>query len=261
MIPPRDQDFLRQRFQRELTNRLRIDLFVQKPSPIYVPGRQDCLYCDDVRGLMEELASLSSRIVLTIHDFDQDQAAAADLGVDKVPAVVLRGPTNRPVRLFGLFSGSQFPSLIEVLLDVARGVMPQPETQRRLRRLKDDVRLQVLVTTTCPHCPPVVRAAVRLALQSVRIKLDVIEVVEFPALGQGYGVQAVPATLIGDRLMLVGALDEAALLDTVLHVAEGKAIAGVIQAAATPLDPAVFQRQPATNQVQVTSPGGLILPR
>ena len=56
MIPLRDQQNLRDRFRVELTSRVRIDYFTQKPSSFFIPGRSDCAYCEDVRVLMEEIA-------------------------------------------------------------------------------------------------------------------------------------------------------------------------------------------------------------
>ena len=262
MIPLRDQEFLRQRFERELKNRLRIDLFTQKPSPIFIPGREECAYCEDVRALVDELASLSNRIALTVHDFAAAKEKAAELGVDKVPAVVLRGPANRPVRFFGLFSGTEFPNFIEVLIDVAKGSVDlQPETVRQLRRLKTDIQLQVLVTTQCPFCPPLVRTAVKFGLQSVRVKVSVVEIAEFPKLGQRFVVRAVPTTVIGEKLALPGSMDETSLVQNILRVAEGKPLSSEMKTgAATPIDPAVFQHQPQP-QPRASAAGGLILPR
>jgi glutaredoxin-like protein len=263
VIPLRDQDFLRQRFAAELNNRLRVDFFTQRPSPIIVPGRQECAYCDDVRTVLEELAALSNRIAFSVHDIEAEKPLAVELGIDKVPGIVLRGPMNRPVRFFGFPSGAQFPNFVEVMLDVGRGTVElPPDVLRQIRRLKTDVRLQVMVTTTDPHGPPAVRAAVRLALQSVRVKTDIIEIAEFPHLGQKYNVNAVPTTLIGESLLVPGQMDEAALVQHILRVAEGKPIAREITPGpATAIDPAMFQPQQAQQQRPTTTASGLILPR
>ncbi len=55
MIPLRDQEILRERFQRELTSRVRIDYFTQRRSPLYVAGREACAYCEETRTLLEEM--------------------------------------------------------------------------------------------------------------------------------------------------------------------------------------------------------------
>ncbi|HLF77855.1 MAG TPA: thioredoxin family protein [Dehalococcoidia bacterium] len=261
MIPLRDQELLRQRFQRDLTSRIRIDYFTQKPSSLFLPGREACPFCEECRTLMEEIASLSDRIALTVHDLSDSAEAAKELGVDKVPAVVIRGQTNRPLRFFGLPSGNQFPVLIETLIEASTGKVDlQPETQRQLRKLKTDVRLQVLVTPTCQHSPPVAHLAYKLALQSVRIKVDVIEAVEFPSLATRLALRATPTLYIEDKLAIPGAMDETRLVQDVLRVVEGKPFTSETRTSnATIFTPP--GQQPAQTQPQRIGSSGLILPR
>ena len=45
MIPLREQEFLREKFSRELVSRVRIDFFTQKKSSLFVRRRQPCQYC------------------------------------------------------------------------------------------------------------------------------------------------------------------------------------------------------------------------
>ena len=261
MIPLRDQEFLRQRFLRDLTSRVRIDYFTQKPSSISIPGRQECAFCEETATLMEEIASLSERISLTEHELSASEAIARELGVDKVPGVVIRGQTNRPLRFFGLPSGGQFPVIIDSMIDAASGKVDLlPESVRTLRKLKTDVKLQVLVTPTCAHSPAVVRLAYKLALQSVRIKLDVIEAVEFPQLTTRINLRATPTTVIDDKMAIPGSLDEATLVQSIMRVVEGKPLTGQTRAgnATAFTQPGAQQAQP---QPQRVGSSGLILPR
>jgi len=260
VIPLRDQQNLRDRFRVELTSRVRIDYFTQKPSSIFIPGRSDCAYCEDVRVLMEEIASLSERITLTTHDVDQELAVAKGFGVDKVPGIVIRGQTNRPIRYFGVPAGTGFPGFIETLLDAARGTVTlQPATTKQLRKLKSDVHLQVLTTPTCPYSPLVARIAAKMALSNVHIKLDVVEVGEFPQMAQRYGVRATPTTIVNDEAALPGAMDEALLLENIFRIVEGKPITRP----QTPLPASAFQPQTQEQQgqpKQTVTASGLIVP-
>lgn len=262
MIPLRDQESLRQRFKAEVTSRIRIDFFTQKKSSIFVPGRQECVYCEEIQTLLEELASLNDRINLTVHDFDEAGKFAATVDVDKVPATVVRGVTNRPIRYFGIPSGSQFPSFVDLLVDASQGNADlKPNTVKQLRKVKSDIRLRVLVATGCPYSPLMARTAYRFGLQSNRFKVDVIEVGEFPALIQRYGVRAVPTTIIEDKIGIPGVMDEDVLLDTALKAIEGKPLSGQMRLGpSTALRPVQPSSQSAQNQ-PVRSSGGLILPR
>jgi glutaredoxin-like protein len=256
VISMRDQNTLRQRFSRELKSRLRIDFFTRRPSAIFVPGRE-CLHCEDVQTMLEELAALSPRISLTVHEYEPGNKTAAALGVDNVPAIVLRGQANRPLRYFGMPSGAQWPGFVETLFETASGIVQlKPETVQALRKLRTDVTLKLLVTPSCPHSAIMTRLAFKLGLHSVRVKVDVIEVAEFPEVIAQVGAPVVPVTVINDAFATPGVLDETDLAQALLTAAEGKDVSVVSKpGTVTPL---------AAPQAQVaprTSPSGLIIPR
>ncbi|MEX0786840.1 MAG: thioredoxin family protein [Dehalococcoidia bacterium] len=222
MIPLREQEYIKQRFERELEGKVKLDFFTQRPSRLYVPGREECATCDDARKLYEELASLSDRVSLTTHEFADAREEAAKLGVDKIPAAVLRGPANRPLRFFGVPGGNEFPNFVETIIEASRQkAAVSAETAKRLKKLTDKASIAVYVTPTCPHCPGVVRAAYRLALASTHIDASAIEISEFPRLAQQLGVRAVPYIVINDQAAIAGAVDEAGLLEAIQKTAEG----------------------------------------
>jgi glutaredoxin-like protein len=259
LIPLREQEAIRQRFQGELKSRVRIDLFSQKPSRIYIPGRQECPHCEDVKTMLEEMASLSNRVALTVHEFAQEKTLATSVGVDKVPAIVIRGQANRPVRFFGMPYGNQFPLFIETIIEAASGSAElAPETARQLKKVRSDVHLQVFVEPTGPHCPALAATVFKFGLMNPKVRADVIEIAEFPQLAQSLGVRAVPTTLINESVSIEGALTESEVLQRVFQVLEGKPLsaAQVRGGASTPFTlPA--QQQQAPRQAS----SGLILPR
>lgn len=259
MIPLRDQEVIRQRFEQELKGRVRIDYFTQRQSKLVIPGRQECLHCEDVRLMLEEIAHLSPRVALTVHELAAAPRAAAELGVDKVPGTVIRGAANRPVRFAGIPAGGQFPGFIDTIIDASsQTVELKAETVRQLKKVKEDVRLQVLVAPVCQHSPGLARLALKLGLHSPRIQVEVIEAVEFPALVERLGIRATPATVLNDKVLLPGAMDEITLLQAILRVAEGN-----------PLSMSDFKPGPVTmlpvppqeQQRPATTGSGIILPR
>ncbi len=256
MISMRDQNTLRQRFSRELKSRLRIDLFTRKQTAIFVPGRE-CVYCEDVQTMLEELAALSPRISLTVHEYADGDKTATALGVDNVPAIVLRGQANRALRYFGMPSGAQWPGFIEALFETAGGIVQlQPETVRALKKLRSDVTLKLLITPACPYSAIMSQIAFKLGLQSVRVKVDVIEVAEFPDVMLRVGAPVVPVTVINDEYATPGVIDETELAQALLLAAEGKEVTVVSKAGTvTPLVAPQSQTAPQT------SPSGLYIPR
>ncbi len=149
MIPLRDQEYIRQRFAEALQGRVRIDLFTQKPSALFIPGREECATCKDTQTLVEEVAALSDRITLTVHEFAEELQEARKFGVERVPAIVIRGQLNRPLKFYGIPAGNEFANFIET---VVLASLPDPgverETVRRLRKLRQPVTVTVFVTPT-----------------------------------------------------------------------------------------------------------------
>jgi glutaredoxin-like protein len=256
VIPLRDQEYLRTRFARELTGGVRIDYFTQRRLPIIIAGREECVYCEETQTLLKELAGLSDKITLSVHEFAESTKEAAGLGVDKVPGTVVRGALNRPLRFFGFPGGNQLVPLIEGIVDASRGkVEVGAETVRHLRRLQQTVHVQLFVTPACPYCPEMAQLAYRLALESPRLSVEVVEISEFPRIGERYALRAVPTFVVAERAVLTGAVDEATLVSQITQAAQGKAL----RPPAGPPGPSTPLEQPRQER-EARTRGGLIPP-
>jgi len=223
VIPLKEQAVLKERFARELQNRVRIDFYGQKPSGVFVPGRIDnSAVSEEARKLLQELAALNLRISVTVHDIEADPEAAAAARVFRAPAIVLRGPGNRPIRYYGHPRGKQFVAFVEALLLMANGKGGlQPDTAKTLRKVRQDVDLKVFVTPTCNYSPISVITALRMALESSHVKLDIIDVSVFPDVIASYVVRATPHTAFQDQYVISGVIGEDRLALNILEAAQG----------------------------------------
>jgi alkyl hydroperoxide reductase subunit AhpF len=257
MIPVAHLNQLRARFLRDLTSRVRIDFFTFKPTEIAVAGRE-CAHCDDIQAMLEDLAAVSPRISLTVHDIEADVETAKRLGVDKIPAIVIRDKNNRVLRFFGSPGDKQFAVFIETLVIASSGgVELQTETVRSLRKLRSDVSVQVLIAPFCNNSPVMSFNAFRFGLQSARVKAEVIDVTQFPGLLQRVGVPAVPLTIVNEAYATPGVLNESDMAQAILQAAEGEDVSvtsrpNTVTLLARPQPPQTGPRR---------SPSGLILPR
>jgi alkyl hydroperoxide reductase subunit AhpF len=260
VIPPAEQNRIRTRF-RDLKNRVRVDFFTfLKEGELAVAGRE-CPHCDQIQEMLEELANLTERIALTVRDIEADAETASKLGADRIPCTVIRGGTNRPLRYFGSPSNKQFPVFIETLIGASSGDPGlEEETVRHLRKLRSDVSVRVLVTPNCVYSPVMAFNAMRFGLQSTRVKVDVIDVTQFPQLLRQIGMPVVPLTLVNDAYATPGVLTEADMAQAILQAAEGQDVSVVSKPnTTTVLARPQPRRQPPGGPRR--TPGGLILPR
>ena len=148
MIPAKDAQSIRQHFDKHLKGPVTIDYFTQKQSALSLP-LQECMYCRETGELLSEIAALSGQIRLQVHDLVADEAKAKEFGITRIPAFVLSGAAKGKVRFLGIPSGYEFSSVIEDLVDVAKGSTDlSPKAREELAAVKKEVHIQVFGTPT-----------------------------------------------------------------------------------------------------------------
>ena len=211
---------LRAHLDKKLEGPVTLDLFVEPKSVIVVPGRPGCELCEETRALLEDVASLSDRIALTVHEVRTESDLARETSVSRVPTLVLRGAARGVVRYLGIPAGLEFGTLLEDLAAVSLGTTTlNQESRTKLASLTKPVHVQVFVTPTCPYCPKVASLAHQAAVESGNVTADVVEISEFPDLAAQYQVRGVPKVVMNDTVELVGAQPEAAFVDAMLRAA------------------------------------------
>jgi alkyl hydroperoxide reductase subunit AhpF len=129
---------------------------LRQPVEVIFFGSQStaCEYCEQTLQLLGEVFALSDKLTCQERDLEQDEALAAQYGVDKVPAMVFTARdgdrlVDTRIRFYGIPLGSEFTTFINDLLLVSRrdsGL--SAETRQFLKRLVKPVHLEVFVTPT-----------------------------------------------------------------------------------------------------------------
>jgi alkyl hydroperoxide reductase subunit AhpF len=149
LISEADRQTIRNHFTENLDGEVEIVMFTERESPIIIPGRQPCETCSQTQELLEEVASLSDKLKLTVNEISTAKEEAFALGIDRVPAFVCKGASRGRVRFFGIPSGYEFSALIADLIDVSTGTTDlSDETREFLSGLTEDVNIKVFTTPT-----------------------------------------------------------------------------------------------------------------
>jgi glutaredoxin-like protein len=182
----------------------------------------ECQYCKVTTELVNDLAALSDKIKPEFHDLVKDAELAASYGVDKIPGLAVIGEKDTGIRFFGVPAGYEFLSLLEAIKMAGNNTSGlSKEVLEMLEKVDQPVRMQVMVSPTCPYCPKAVITAHRFAMASEHIKGEMVEVTEFPHVAIKYNVQGVPNTIINEKHSVIGAVPEIEMARAVL-VAIGK---------------------------------------
>ncbi len=149
MIPEPEREKIREIFERDLVNDVSLDLYTQKPSPLFVPGQTQCQSCPETQQLVEEVADLSDKLHLAVHDVKAEPATATEAGIEQVPSLLLQGTNAGKLRFLGPPAGYEFSTLISDVVDVSAGrIELSEETQNALAAIAEPVHIQVFVTPT-----------------------------------------------------------------------------------------------------------------
>ena len=217
MIPDQDMEFLRERFSEEMRDPVTIIAFTKKAQDQEGAGLE-CEFCNETQRIVDELADLSDKINVECREFSPDSQIVKDLGVDKLPALVVQGPKEGSVKYYGIPGGFEFSSLVEDIVDASRGSTDLSEdVKEKVRGIQRDTHIQVFMTPTCPYCPSAVRIAHQMAIENPDfIKADAIEASEFPHLVSKYELSAVPTIVINEKVQFEGALTDDEFADQVV---------------------------------------------
>ena len=141
-----EREAVQRRLDTELKRDVDVELYTQADIGLYIPGR-DCRSCGPAQELVEEVSALSPKIHLKIFDFHRDLEDVASRRIDRIPALVIRPGKAGNVRYFGIPTGYEFALMLNSIVasSVHRSSL-QLETRRKLKAIKEDIHIQVLVT-------------------------------------------------------------------------------------------------------------------
>jgi glutaredoxin-like protein len=217
LVPEEHKTHVKEQLQANMKDPVRLIVFTQEI---------ECEFCKESRELVLEVASyVPDKVKVEVYDFVKDAEKAKEYGVDKVPAIAIIGTKDYGVRYYGIPYGYEFNPFIDNIINVSKGTTNlTEETKAKLKTLDKPVHIQVFVTLTCPYCSVAASLSHKFAVESDMVKSDVIEVSEFPHLGQKYSVMGVPKIVINERTELVGAVPEAQFVAHILQAAKPPSI-------------------------------------
>jgi len=129
--------------------RKRLEGLVHPVKLVHFTQELNLQYGHEAKQLLEEFAALSPKLSLEVYNFILDKQKAAEYGVDKIPATVVRNTQDYGIRFYGLPAGYEFATLLDAILAVSKGDSGlAPKTKEGLAKIAQPLHLEVLVTPT-----------------------------------------------------------------------------------------------------------------
>ena len=147
----------------------------------------------EMRGLLEDIASLSAKVSLLENGND---ARSPSFTIGKVG----EGEKGARIRFAGLPMGHEFTSLILALLQ-ASGYAPKlsDELVEQIRAIEGNFRFETYISLSCHNCPDVVQALNLMAVLNPRIRHVMIDGGLFKDEVESRRIMAVPTIFLNGQ--------------------------------------------------------------
>lgn len=176
----------------------------------------DCEMCNEAKNLYTELSELTDKLIVEIADNKEGSQYKL---LEMRPATIILDENGKDygIRFYGIVAGYEFSSFLETLILVSTGRHQLKESSVNfVKSLSKNVDFKIFVTPSCPYCPSAVYIGHSLAyISDNKITSNMIEVTEFPEIGNKYNVMGVPRTVINDSEFQEGAAPEEVIIEKI----------------------------------------------
>ena len=213
-----EREAIRTTLETNLRRNVSLHLYTSTGGGLYIPGRE-CVDCEQFEVLLNEIITDCSKVSLKTTDYFANRTSAVDNGISRIPTVLI-GKAGSDLRYVGVPLENQLSVLVQALIGVSGIRSPlKLDTRRHLRRLKEDVHIQVFVTRTCRFSPQAATLAYMMSLESPKLTTEVLQIESLSDVPALYSIRGVPKIVINGRVHFTGGLSENALLMQVLRAA------------------------------------------
>ncbi|MCY0849300.1 protein disulfide oxidoreductase [Sulfuracidifex metallicus] len=178
---------------------------------------ENCQYCDLTVKFMNFVADAcpkneQGKSKLDVHVADRQDENAKSLfseyEVERVPTVAL---CKGKIRWTGAPLGEEIRALVETLVRISQGEsgLSQETVEAIKKKINGKVKVETLVTPSCPYCPYAALIAHMVAYEACKqekcnIISDVVESYENQDIAEKYQVMSVPTVAVNESVEFIG---------------------------------------------------------
>ena len=176
----------------------------------------------DTLQICQLIHEANPRIIVKVYDSESDKKVCTEMGVLFFPTLIIKGKNKGSLRFLGTPLGYQLPVLVDALKNASEGLSGlKPKTLEKLDSIKKDLNIKTFVTPVCPYCPRVSKLVVGLAIESPRVKAEIINAGDFTYVSKKYKVEGTPRTVVNEKLDIDGALHESDFMERLMAIVSG----------------------------------------
>ena len=168
--------------------------------------------------LILDMASLGEKLKVEIYKKSENPEMEAKINADKLPVVALLDENKNysGVKFHGVPGGHELNSFILAIYNLAGpGQAIDQSLLKEIKAFDKKTNIKVVVSLSCTLCPDVVVASQRLAMENENIETEMVELSLFEDIKRKYRIMSVPAIIVNDDKIHVGAKKINEILDLI----------------------------------------------
>ena len=215
-----DRQEVQRFFEERLQQPVRLISFTRKRTLMQRLALERAHYCEETRQLLQDLDDLSDLVSIEFKDVTAQPEVMQAYRMRFTPGTAIMNEHDVGVRHYGIPVGYELSTFLEHIASVSNPDSGLSEASKAdVATIRWPIHIQVFGSPTCPFCPVASQLANRFAIESDYIRVDSIDVAEFPEVVQRYNVRGVPRVVINDDVSFVGATHEQHFLEQVMNAA------------------------------------------
>lgn len=221
-IDERTIEAVGKKFSRELVDPVEIVLFTTELPTGSCDNRG---YNELAEDLLEAFEEISDKLSIT--RLDLYGARGKDLGLIISPTILIGAEGRYPIQYWGAPTGEEGGIFIETIVAASRRETGlSARSREKIDAVDRSTLIECFVAPECPHCPPAVFLAHRIALESGgTVTSRCIDVVECMNRALEFDVASVPHMVINEdpSSTMCGVQDERTMVNTILTYGSSRA--------------------------------------
>ena len=207
---------------------------MKNPVDVYVfidSKDTNCNYCGLTKKLLEFISEAApqkdGKSILQVHVEDRGsgdpevEKVFKEFKVERVPTVAF---CKGYIRWTGAPVGEEIRALVETIVRLSQGEsgLSQETIQAIKDKLNGEVKVEVVVTPSCPYCPYAALLSHMVAYEACKankcdILSEVVEAYENQDIADKYQVMSVPTLAINESVEFIGVPNEENFVNTILE--------------------------------------------
>lgn len=165
--------------------------------------------CLEMASFLKAVASLSPLLSIDWREKGEDPQMERQLNAYMLPvAGLFQDGRYLGVAFHGTPGGQEINSFVRALYNSAGPGQPlDDKTEKKIKSLKKKNNIKVCISLSCHHCPGVVTACQRIAILNPNVEAEMVDARLYDDLVEKYKISRVPAILINDSALYLGAKD------------------------------------------------------